>query len=318
MSDFRYVNEKCPVCGELFKIEDDIVVCPLCGTPHHRECYKKSGECGNAERHSEGFIWKSERAVEPKAPEANAENTQSTPNAQVPPFGSAGQGAPGVPPFTQSVNPLSSFPPELSDGVPTADAAAVIQKNAPKYLAKFFTEESGHRTFNFAAFLFCGYWFLYRKMFKDGIIALVIALVIAVVPTFIPQYRVLSEKAEEITYEMSDLDLTAADADEKYAEITEKYTQCVRDYPLGVAVRVLAILAEFAHMLHCGLTANKKYKEHVINKVRQVNANAQTYDLSRYRLTKEGGSNIGFFFLAILAVSIIEKLFSLLAALIFK
>ena len=43
---FRYSQEKCPVCENEFTNDDDIVVCPLCGTPHHRECYKKNGECG--------------------------------------------------------------------------------------------------------------------------------------------------------------------------------------------------------------------------------------------------------------------------------
>lgn len=37
-----YKNEKCPVCNQEFKDGDDIVTCPVCGTPHHRECYKKS------------------------------------------------------------------------------------------------------------------------------------------------------------------------------------------------------------------------------------------------------------------------------------
>lgn len=38
-----YENQKCPVCGVAFKSGDDIVTCPECGTPHHRQCYEKSG-----------------------------------------------------------------------------------------------------------------------------------------------------------------------------------------------------------------------------------------------------------------------------------
>ena len=35
----KYENETCPVCGEKFTADSDVVVCPDCGTPHHRECY---------------------------------------------------------------------------------------------------------------------------------------------------------------------------------------------------------------------------------------------------------------------------------------
>ena len=46
-----YDNQKCPVCGELFKEGDDVVTCPICGTPHHRSCYKKLGTCANESLH---------------------------------------------------------------------------------------------------------------------------------------------------------------------------------------------------------------------------------------------------------------------------
>ena len=50
-----YKNEKCPVCNQEFKDGDDIVTCPVCGTPHHRECYKKIGHCFNEDKHAEGY-----------------------------------------------------------------------------------------------------------------------------------------------------------------------------------------------------------------------------------------------------------------------
>lgn len=53
-----YTNEQCPVCGKKFTETDDIVVCPECGTPHHRQCYKDNRGCANGSRHGEGFVWK--------------------------------------------------------------------------------------------------------------------------------------------------------------------------------------------------------------------------------------------------------------------
>ena len=38
---FFYEGCQCPVCGKSFQESDDIVVCPQCGAPHHRECWKQ-------------------------------------------------------------------------------------------------------------------------------------------------------------------------------------------------------------------------------------------------------------------------------------
>ena len=53
----NYENLPCPACGAHFHEGDDIVVCPLCGTPQHRACWAENGNCVNNERHGEGFRW---------------------------------------------------------------------------------------------------------------------------------------------------------------------------------------------------------------------------------------------------------------------
>ena len=54
----RYIGEQCPVCQKEFTAEDDIVVCPECGTPHHRDCYMLGNRCANEELHAAGEKWK--------------------------------------------------------------------------------------------------------------------------------------------------------------------------------------------------------------------------------------------------------------------
>lgn len=54
----NYIGYECIVCGQKINNDDDIVVCPDCGTPYHRECYIKSGECINEELHKSGGSWK--------------------------------------------------------------------------------------------------------------------------------------------------------------------------------------------------------------------------------------------------------------------
>lgn len=53
----KYTGTKCIVCENIFKDGDDIVVCPECGTPYHRECWQKNGECVNTELHEKGKSW---------------------------------------------------------------------------------------------------------------------------------------------------------------------------------------------------------------------------------------------------------------------
>lgn len=53
----KYSGEKCPVCEELFDDGQDIVVCPDCGTPYHRDCWEQNGECINTSLHESGEFW---------------------------------------------------------------------------------------------------------------------------------------------------------------------------------------------------------------------------------------------------------------------
>lgn len=57
----RYLDSKCLICEHDFCENDDIVVCPQCGTPYHRECYGKIGECINKEYHIQGKSWKPDK-----------------------------------------------------------------------------------------------------------------------------------------------------------------------------------------------------------------------------------------------------------------
>lgn len=50
-----YKDKICPYCEKAFNENDDIVVCPDCGTPMHRDCYFEHGECFNKDKHDEDY-----------------------------------------------------------------------------------------------------------------------------------------------------------------------------------------------------------------------------------------------------------------------
>ena len=69
----RYTGNHCPVCEQAFTDEDDIVVCPDCGTPYHRACWQKVGACMHKSEHAAGFEWQPEFG--PEAEKATQEAT---------------------------------------------------------------------------------------------------------------------------------------------------------------------------------------------------------------------------------------------------
>ena len=53
-----YTQYACPVCGQKFHASDDVVVCPQCGAPHHRTCWKEEGRCHFQSAHGTPSQWK--------------------------------------------------------------------------------------------------------------------------------------------------------------------------------------------------------------------------------------------------------------------
>ena len=80
----KYKGEKCFYCNEVFNDNDDVVVCPKCGTPYHRECYKQAGSCINHHLHELGESWKGtvEQPAEPAKPVINDNDNISNEQAE--------------------------------------------------------------------------------------------------------------------------------------------------------------------------------------------------------------------------------------------
>ena len=71
----NYTGSTCPVCHKKFTDQDDIVVCPDCGTPYHRACWPKAG-CVNADKHG-AYEWQPDNVpadADPACPNCGAHN----------------------------------------------------------------------------------------------------------------------------------------------------------------------------------------------------------------------------------------------------
>ena len=70
----------CPVCNNPFVSDDDIVVCPQCGLPHHRECWKSIGQCFEHAKHGTSQQWSRDNHTSNTAP-SSATTSASDMNA---------------------------------------------------------------------------------------------------------------------------------------------------------------------------------------------------------------------------------------------
>lgn len=301
---FRYTNQNCPVCNKSFSADDDIVVCPLCGTPHHRECYKQNGECGNYDKHNEGFRWSPAETEVAEAPVETKSETQENPifdeqNIPIPPLFGAG------------VNPLSQLPKQIEEDIETAEVADFVQMHAIKYIQNFFNGKTGKKSFNWAAFFFTPYWFFYRKMYKLGAIFLAITLLLSVGFSFVPSVQKLYTDMAEWTEKYNIEDVEELTEEELVAAYEEQYAFIVENKTGAVLVFVQGALS-LALQIFIGVKANKWYYDHTINTIRKIKK--ETSDPNQLRLLyfKSGGCSMGATFLTILANNMVVMIAEML------
>lgn len=181
-------GRKCVVCNAYLFEEDDVVFCPDCGAPHHRDCFTAVGKCKLADLHgtSEEYKYEPEGEAEtegdPEEPSAKAE-TKMCPrcgkelmeSVQFCPY----CGAPNkyYSPTADMLNHFSgSLEEELEDGIKIKEIIKIVIINAERYISKFRQLKTKKLSWNWAAFLLPHGWFAFRKM--HGVAALIATLML--------------------------------------------------------------------------------------------------------------------------------------------
>lgn len=180
----KFENQICNGCNRTFQKDDDIVVCPICGTPQHRSCFELNNGCVNKDKHEDGFEWKSTETAESTKEREDSFNTQQEGRKPFSPFSldndsEALQFDNVVETRVQSLAPgiTEAQRKEILCGHSISDTIAFIGNNASSYVTKFRKRENQNKkTFNFGAFLFCPIWFFWRRLYKAGIVYLAITI----------------------------------------------------------------------------------------------------------------------------------------------
>ncbi len=208
----NFIGNYCPVCGRIFEENDDIVVCPECGTPHHRECYRAEGKCANFMRHQENFRWSADNSSQSESVEAEAsvicencgtENSSSAkkcvscgyPLEEEQP--SAGGMGPDIEPdMGQSADPRMAFIKQMFsssdentiEDVPVREVAWFVKGNYVYYIPQFKQMEAGRKvSFNILSFLFPHIYFANRRMWFWAVISMIISVIFSL-PVMISQF----------------------------------------------------------------------------------------------------------------------------------
>lgn len=313
----NFTEYKCPICNEQFQKDEDIVVCPECGTPQHRICYENLGHCYYKDKHKEGFSFDDThndkaadddndnttltcprcKAVNPKEifycqncgfPLGNENNNKANTNSQQQ-QGQYGQpfGQNGMPPFGVNFNfdPMAGINSNepIADNVTAGEMSKFVGKNTPYFLMVFKKIKSLNSSrYNFAAFLFSGAYFLYRKMIGLGILfsTLILGLYVAnyyvyLTPAYQEIVQIINQNNPSTLTSMFSIDISMLSNEQLLL------------YNLPNIFSILMLVIR----LICGAIANRCYYKHCSKTIKNIKSAESTEPVSEM-LEHKGGVNL--------------------------
>lgn len=310
-----YIGNKCPVCDEYFHANDDIVVCPECGTPHHRECYNEIGKCANFDKHTNGFDYQENITNNTENDDSiitckncGAKNSDSaffcthchtplheqqsyktqTNNSQNNPYGASPFGASpqGQNPNIIMFDPLAGVSPntDLGEGITAGETAKFVKQNTPYFITIFNNINKFSKSrFNFCAMLFGGGYLLFRKMYKIGSIITAIQTAMIILYFYLDYYIASSNSYKKIFDALSKNDYNA-------------YALYLSDLS-GNELLIILLFAILAFMILImgiviGCCANRMYYKHCKKQITKIKHDVENPKECSEILTKKGGVNL--------------------------
>lgn len=302
----KYDNSICPVCGERFNPESDVVVCPDCGTPHHRSCYEELGHCKNLDKHEDGFEWHLPEEVSTDKKDTDASNVeqqkvffggavnqQNAPNGTIPGLEIDKDGR--ATPVYRAI----SGGEKIGDST-VSEYGRVVKKNIHKYIPRFIiTDKTGRKvSWNWAAFLFGPVWLLYRKMYKYGIIALLLTTILPLI--CIGDVIDYQEKYQQSWADMSKV--LMSDSKMSEAEIKSKTDAIIENAPKEPAAMVISSYIQLALSIALGVYGNYLYMDHCSRVIKASDKLKENPEDRLKFLDKRGGTSILAVLLAYIAL----------------
>ena len=274
----EYQGAPCQYCEKPFEENDDIIVCPECGTPYHRACYKEAGHCTNLALHAMGGSWQKirrseleeQRRAEKRTEQAEQEAERERGEQPKMLNASLYDGVrlrPDDP--TVGLDPAEDF-----EGEKLGDIAEFVSANRFYYLPLFrLMKETGKKiSLNLVCLLFPELQFAYRKMWLHTLLVVLLKTLLS-----IPYWMTMM--TEQFGMRLAWIDVNS-----------EGFGR-------------LALLTNTADMLLSGalcLFGNYLYYRFCLRRIRHMRKDAVSDVHYRHLLHTEGGTSVGNVFLALL------------------
>lgn len=301
-------KKQCAVCRAYLFDDDDVVYCPVCGAPHHRDCYNTIGHCGYEKYHGTPQQYSKESEYgqpEPEAAAANNRDFQASDTTKCKVCGREyDDGAPacpycGAPRMIQNrvitIDMLGGVPGDLDigDGVTAEEAKRFVMANTPRYIPKFAAMKAGKKaSWNWLAFLLPWAWFASRKMY-----------LYAVITGFIGAASELLMLSLSLLLEQLGLGEQAI----SFMQIADSAAKL----PASVIIMaVIGMLLGLALRIFCGISGDGIYRKHVISGVKYINAESADSDEDYRRM---GGVS---FWALLISILVIQYLPAIIAGFI--
>lgn len=284
----KYTNYKCPVCNNQFTEEDDVVVCPECGTPHHRECYIQNGNCANAYKHGTNepieveFIdveEKEEPVSEAEITENKAENPQQV--------------------VQEIIEELKGGNGDyMLNGKHISFYEAAIGKNQKFYIPHFMVIDKTKKgvSWNIAGFFVPLAWCLYRKMYKFAaiIFALYMLLFGVIGYAFVENEEIMNSMIECVQEDANFYeDIILYRTSKTNVSLTEKqvkFNELTKNFRLPLPIEIFMYLVVYGIRIIMGIYATNLYYKKLTKNIEKVDKLDLSPDMKRSVLFRKCGT----------------------------
>lgn len=268
----------CPVCGVDFTDEDDVVVCPECGTPHHRSCWKDNGHCINENLHGTG-----------DSPECTYKRADSEEKTQVEQVLEKEEKQEGNSPFGENFPKFGSFfgneeekqsadrpTTAYINGKPMVYYEIAVRKNQKYYLPRFMIMDKlnkGGSSWNLVAFFCPLAWTVYRKLYKISALILAVYMLITGATVYsVYLDKPLMEAYNECYEEDPEfiMDIAAYNNGNSGSSLTpkqQKFYELTKNFSIPSYIYYGTIIATYGIKILVGIFANKLYMNKITRSI---------------------------------------------------
>ncbi len=302
-----YKGLSCVRCKSYLFPEDDVVFCPECGAPHHRDCYEALGHCAVEELHGTEQEYSKER-VQAAYKEAHCEEERAAthtpelvkcsmcgemydtklnrcPKCGVPKFSNMGG-------FAQ-FDFLGGVPEDydLGDGVTANEAKSFVMANTHRYIPKFAALNRKNKvSWNWLAFITPAGWMLSRKMYKSGIIAGILTVI-----------------ATWLSYPLS-VRLVELGVSGTGVGVNEMLSVVSQIAPVIIVMALIGMLFRLGISLFSAMLGDYIYKNHAIETIKAIKEKSDN-KVEAFR--KRGGVSLTAFLLGIMILNFVTNLIAM-------